>query len=902
MQPKDSSPRIDSAHALLGRNFHPLDVFFRPSNVAVIGATEAAGAIGRTALWNLMSTPFGGTLYPVNPKRHSVLGIRAYSSIEAVPEPVDLALIITPAATVPGVVRDCVKSGVKGAIIVSAGFREMGPRGAELERQVAEEARQGKMRIIGPNCLGVMCPVTGLNASMAQGMARSGSVGFVSQSGALCTAVLDWSQKEMVGFSAFVSVGSMLDIGWGDLIDYLGNDPRTRSILLYMESVGDARAFLSAAREVALSKPIIVIKAGKTAQGERAASSHTGALTGSDDVLDAAFHRCGVLRVNQISDLFYMAEVLARQPRPLGRHLTILSNAGGPAVLATDALIANGGELATLAPQTVHGLDEILPPEWSHDNPIDLLGDAGPERYAKALSLAAKDPNTDGLLVILTPQAATNATHTAELLKPFAKLGGKPLLASWMGGPDVAAGSSILDTAGVPTFPYPDTAARMFSYMAVHSEDLRALYETPALVDDEHVSSIAELVIARARAQGRTLLTEFESKQVLTAYGIPTVATHPAADRERAVELARILGFPVVLKLASETISHKSDVGGVHLNLNNEEAVRTAFDRIRASVPPEDFAGVTVQPMVAGGYELILGSSIDPQFGPVLLFGTGGQLVEVFEDRALALPPLNTTLARRMMEQTKIYRALEGVRGRAPIDLPALEALLVRFSQLVIEQRWIKEIDINPLMASAKELAALDARIVLHPEDVTLKDIPRLAIRPYPTRYVCQWKTKGGIDTTIRPIRPEDEPAVIRFHETLSDRTVYFRYLTMLKLSTRITHERLIRICFVDYARQIALVAERTGTSEIMAIGRLHKNVATQEAEFALVVSDAYQKQGLGSELLRRLIDIARQEHLLRVTAEMAGDNFPMQRICRAMGFKLRREVDDTTISAVLEL
>ncbi len=726
----------------------PLDVFFSPESVAVIGATEAAGSVGRTVLWNLISTPFGGTVYPVNIKRSSVLGIKAYPNIGAVPAQVDLAVIITPAQVIPGVIRDCAAAGVKAAIVISAGFKELGPKGAELERQLLEEARKGGIRVIGPNCLGVMSPNTGLNATFGRGMARPGSVGFISQSGALCTAVLDWSFSELVGFSAFLSIGAMVDVGWGDLIYYLGDDPRTKSILIYMESIGDARAFLSAAREVALTKPIIVIKAGRTAQGGKAAASHTGSLTGSDDVLDAAFRRSGVLRVNNISDLFYMAEVLAKQPPPKGRKLTILTNAGGPAVLATDALITGGGELTELSKETFEEFNSFLPATWSRNNPVDIIGDATPERYAKALGTAAKDTNSDGMLVVLTPQDMTDPTQIAEQLKPYANLGDKPVLASWMGGPEVAAGERILNAAGIPTFSYPDTAARMFNYMWQYSHNLRGLYETPVFAPTTAEAAKAEKIIQAARASGRTILTEFESKQVLSAYGIPTVETRIAKTEAEAVKCAGEIGYPVVLKLFSETITHKTDVGGVQLNLKDAAAVRAAFAKIEAGVKEKagegHFLGVTVQPMIKlEGYEVILGSSLDPQFGPVILFGLGGQLVEVFKDRALGLPPLNTTLARRMMEETKIYTALKGVRGRKAVDLAALEQMMVSFSQLVVEQRWIKEIDINPLLASPDRLIALDARVVVHDQSVKEEDLPKLPIRPYPTQYVSPWKMNG---------------------------------------------------------------------------------------------------------------------------------------------------------------
>lgn len=922
-EPKQcSSLNPDPASNILYQHRHPLDVIFSPKTVAVIGATEKAGSVGRTLLWNLISNPFGGVVFPVNPSRSSVLGIKAYRSIAAVPETVDLAIVATPAPKVPGVIRECVDAGVKSAIIISAGFREIGAEGIALEQQVLQEAKRGNLRIIGPNCLGVMNPRTGLNATFASTMARPGSVGFISQSGALCTSILDWSLRENVGFSAFVSIGAMLDVNWGSLIDYLGDDPYTQSIVIYMESIGDARSFLSAAREVALTKPIIVIKAGRTEAAAQAAASHTGALAGSNEVLEAAFRRCGVLQVNTIDDLFNMAEVLAKQPRPRGRKLTIVTNAGGPGVLATDALITGGGELADLTPETIAALNAILPAHWSHHNPIDILGDADPERYVKAVEIAAQDPNSDGLLVILTPQSMTDPTTTAEKLAALLTaqqhtpaLKGKTILASWMGGAEVATGEAILNRAGIFTFPYPDTAVQVFNYMGRYNYNLRGLYETPTLPPDgDENRTLANNIIQAVRTTGRSLLTEYESKQLLAAYGIPVVDTRVATSEAEAVELADKIGYPVVLKLFSKTITHKTDVGGVRLNLPDAETVQRAYRAIETSVVQklgaEHFNGVTVQPMLRlEGYELIIGSSLDAQFGPVLLFGTGGQLVEVFRDRALGLPPLNTTLARRMMEQTQIYKALKGVRGRAPIDLTALEQLLVRFSHLVTEQRWIKEIDINPLLASPDRLIALDARVVLYDADVTEAQVPPLAIRPYPLQYVQTWTLRNGQAVTIRPIRPEDEPQMAEFHRNLSEESVYLRYAHMVKLSHRITHERLTRICFIDYDRILALVAEmqdpETGQPQIIAAGRLTKLHGTQEAEFSMMVSDRFHNQGLGSEMLRRLVQVGRDDHLQQITADILPDNRPMQRVCQKLGFEIQRTISEDSepmVKAVIRL
>jgi len=898
----------------------PLEVFFRPRNVAVIGATEEKSSVGRSIVSNLKQTSFGGGIFPVNPNRSSVFGLPCYPRVGDVPAPIDLAVIVTPAKTVPGIIAECVAKNVEGAIVISAGFKEIGEKGAALEREILHEARKGSLRIVGPNCLGIMSPHHGLNATFATSMARPGQLGFISQSGALCTAILDWSHREMVGFSAFVSVGSMLDVGWGDLIQYLGDDPQTHSIVIYMESVGDARAFLSAAREVALSKPIIVIKPGRTAAAAKAAASHTGALTGQDEVLDAAFRRCGVVRVNTIAELFNLSEALDKQPRPRGPCLTIVTNSGGPAVLATDALLADGGRLAELSKETIEQLNQCLPRHWSHQNPVDIIGDADAERYAKAVDLAVKDPATDGLLVILAPTGPTDPTAVAEELTKYAKVAGKPVLASWMGGLDVAQGVSILTRAGIPAYDYPDSAARVFHLMWSYSANLKALYETPEAFDSQDADGLghgkrraqAARLIEKARAKGRTLLTEAESKQLLASYGIPTVPTEIAVSAAEAAEAARRIGYPVVLKLHSETITHKTDVGGVRLSLTDEAAVLNAYAAIEESVARaagrEHFSGVTVQPMVRReGYELILGSSVDSQFGPVLMFGSGGQLVEVYKDSAIGLPPLNSTLARLLMERTKIFAAFAGVRGRKPVDLAALEELLVRFSYLVIEQRWIEEIDINPLLASPDGLLALDARVVLYARDVSDPPVP--AIRPYPVQYVKPWRFEDGTEVMIRPLRPEDERLMARFHANISERSVYQRYFHPFSLDQRASHERLVRVCFGDYDREIALVAERSDPAapqpeilpEILAVARLSKAHLVNEAELAVLIVDEYQRRGLGTELSQRLIEIARAEKLDRVTVEILGGNHPMLEVCRGLGFDMQY-LEDGVIHGVLAL
>ncbi len=889
----------------------PLEKMFRPKSVAVIGATERPLSVGKSVLWNLISNRFGGTVYPVNPSHPSVLGIKSYPSIAEVPEVVDLAVIATPAKSVPDVIRDCGEAGVRAAIVLSAGFKEVGEAGVALEAELLAHARRFGMRVIGPNCLGVMSPTSGLNATFGNAMALRGNVGFVSQSGALCTAILDWSLAENVGFSHFVSVGSMVDVGWADLLYYLGDDPATRSIVMYVESINDARAFFSAAREVATSKPIILIKAGRTAEAAKAATSHTGALAGSDEVLDAVFARSGVLRVDSINDLFYLAEVLEKQPRPRGNRLAVVTNAGGPGVLATDALVGGHGALAPLAPETLAALDAILPPHWSHGNPIDILGDADPTRYSKALELAVKDPTADGLLVILAPQAIAGAVQTADLISKIPRQSGKPVLACWMGGAEVAPGAALLRRSGIPTFRYPDTAARVFNHMWQYDENLRALYETPKASDTAEYPDgvVSKPIVEAALAEGRTLLTEEESKRLLAAYGIPTVPTVIATTREEAKAAAAQLGFPVVVKLHSDTVTHKTDVGGVHLNVKTEDAVGKAFDAIDASVRervgPGNFLGVTVQPMIKlEGYELIFGSKTDAQFGPVLIFGLGGTLVEILRDRALALPPLTTTLALHAMERTRIFKALKGTRGRKPVDVEALAELFVRFSRLVVENPRIREIDVNPLVASPDGLLALDARVVLYGAEVPDAQLPRPAIRPYPSQYAGEWTNPEGERIAVRPVRAEDEPLVRQFDEKLSERSVYFRFAHPLPLADRIEHDRLSKLCFIDYNRQIALLALGEAPGEgprIRAIGRLIKEHLSDDAEFALIVSDDFQRQGLGREMLRRLIEVGRAEGVARILGYVLSDNLAMLDLCRGFGFRIEWRAGEM-LEAVLDL
>ncbi len=864
---------------------HPLDPLFQPRSVAVVGASATPGSVGSILVRNLLGNPFGGVVYPVNPKRHAVHGVRCYPDLSAVPEPVDLAVIATPAAGVPELVEQCAERGVPGAIVISAGFAELGPQGRALEARIREAAR-GRVRVIGPNCLGVIRPPARFNASFATGAVAPGRVALLSQSGAICTSVLDWAAEKGVGFSAFVSVGSMLDVDFADLMDYFADDEATRGIILYMESVGDVRKFLSAARSVSRTKHVIVVKAGRHEAGARAAASHTGALAGSDAVFDAAFRRAGVLRVATIPELFDMSEILALQPPPRGPALAVVTNAGGPGVMAADALTPGGGKLAPLAPHTLAALDAALPPFWSRADPVDVLGDATPERFRLAAEACVKDPTADGLLVLLTPQAMTDPTGTARAVAAATRDAGKPVLACWMGGAAVRPGRAVLAEAGVPTFDAPEPAVAAFLHMVEYRRNQELLYETPPAVPGDWHPRVADVrtVFARARAGRRTLLTEAEAKEVLAAYGLPVAPAVASRDAAEAVAAAGRIGYPVVLKLLSTTLTHKSDVGGVRLNLADADAVCAAFAAIRESVArhdrPEAFEGVTVQPMVAErGLELIVGGSVDAQFGPVILFGAGGVLVEVLQDRALALPPLNRALARRLMERTRIYAALKGVRGERPVNLEALETLLVRLSQFLVDFPQVAEVDMNPLLATPERVVALDARVVLAPPDAPP---PRLAIRPYPNQYTAPFRLRDGSEVVVRALGPEDEPLIVAMHGRHSEHTLRMRYFSLVKTLSR---DSLIRLCHLDYDREMALAAVTEDGATMLGVSRYYLRPETGEAEFALVVSDAHQRLGLGRHLLERLIAVARERGVRKLTGLILTENAPMLALVHSLGF-----------------
>lgn len=883
---------------------HSLDPLFKPRSVAVVGASATTGSVGNILMRNLLANPFGRVVYPVNPKHQSIQGNLCYPSLSAVPEVVDLVVIATPSTTVPDLVQQCVDCHIPAAIILSAGFSELGAEGRQREQELRDVAR-GRIRILGPNCLGILHPPNNLNASFAARMARLGKVALLSQSGAICSSILDWAQEKHIGFSSFVSVGSMLDVDFADLLDYFADEPHTRSIILYMHSIGNVRKFLSAARSVSRTKQVIVVKSGRQDAAVRAVASHTGTAAGNDAVYDTAFRRAGILRVMTIPDLFSMSEILSLQPPPRGPALAIITNACGPGVMATDALMLSGGQLATLSEPTLNALRAVLPPYWSHTNPIDLLSDATAERFSVAVAACARDPNVDGLLVLLTPQALSDPTATARALVPYAQINGKPILSCWMGGALVRQGKQILSSAGIPTFDSPEAAIRAFLHMVQYRHSQDALYERPETLLTEF-SPDADRVRQRihtARAQDRLQLTEVEAKEVLAAYGLPVVFNASCLTADLAVQAADRIGYPVVLKLLSPRIAHKRDVRGVMQNLPDERAVRSAFEQIRTNLEPRDlsqvFAGVSVSPVIQDkGLELMVGSSIDRQFGPVLLFGAGGVLAEVLQDQALALPPLNRTLARRLIERTRISQALKGVRGLMPVDSEALETLLVHFSQLIVDFPEIQEIEINPLLATPDRLLVLDARLLLSPPDTPP---PRLAIPPYPNQYTSSFKLRNGFSVTIRAIRPEDESLIVQLHASHSEQTIRMRFFSLVKTLSR---ESLIRLCHLDYDREMALAAVSGIGEEVQLLGvsRYYLNPATGSAEFALVVRDAFQRQGLGRHLLQRLIDIARERGVKELFGLILSENQPMLELTSSLGFSKPVFVENGVVRVTLSL
>jgi acetyltransferase len=885
-----------------------LERMLNAKTVALIGATDKEASVGQSVMKNLLLGKDRRKIFPVNPNKETVMGVKCYPDIAKVPEHVDFAVIATPAKTVPRLVEDCAKAGVDGAVIISAGFRETGAEGLKLEEEIKRVQAKHNIRILGPNCVGIIRPHVGLNATFLRDNPQLGQIAFVSQSGALGSAILNWAVSARIGFSMFASLGSTLDIDYGDMIDYLGEDPNTRSIIIYMEDVRNAKKFMSAARGFSRTKPIIVIKGGKHAAGVKAASSHTGALAGDYAVYDAAFKRAGVVMVDEISDLFNCASVLDSRFLPAGPRLAIVTNAGGPAVLAADSIISHGGELAELSEETKRVMDANLPPYWSHGNPLDILGDADTNRYELAVKTCIADPNVDGLLVIYTPQGTTQPTNLAETVTKIASDRRKPMLTVWMGEDSVREARQVFYKNDIPTYPTPEEAVKTYMYMYRYRRNLDLLYETPEElpVDLSPPKSHLKLMISRAKKEGRTALAQADVDRFLDAYAIPRARGRLAKSVEQASMIASEIGYPVALKIASQDILHKTDVGGVITGIDTSQTLKEQYqiltERARKAKPSARIDGVYVQKIVKGiDYELILGAKKDNDFGAIILFGMGGIGVELLNDVSIGLPPLNQALAKRVMEETKIYRALsKGLRNKPPIDMRSLEEVMVRFSNMIIDFPEIAEMDINPLVVSDGNLYVLDARIIIDPKIPEQGETyPHLVIMPYPTKYVTQWRAKDGTEITLRPIRPEDEPIELEFIRGLSTETSRMRFFQIIK---DLPHEALVRFCNIDYDREMAFIAEtREGERKIeIAVARLILESNKTRGEFAVVVADKYQAQGLGVKLVDMLIAVAREKGVESIYGIILSENIKMIRLCEKLGFSTRR--DQENVFAELKL
>ena len=889
-----------------------LDKIFNPKSVAIVGASDVEGSVGYSIVKNLTQQGYAGKVYFVNIRKPEILGVKTYPTVMEIPETVDLAMIATPAKTVPDVMEECGKAGIKGAIIVSAGFKETGPEGKALEMQILEKAKKHDIRVIGPNCIGVIRPKINLNATFVNKLTKPGKVAFLSQSGALGSAILDWAISQNIGFSNFVSVGSMIDVDFGDLIDYFGTDPQTKSILMYAEGITEARKFMSAARHFARTKPIIVIKSGKYSESAKAAASHTGSLSGEDAIYDAAFKRAGIVRVDEIEDLFNAAEVLGTQPLPKGPNLAIITNAGGPGVMATDALIARGGKLAKLSDQTLNKLNGILPPFWSHGNPIDVLGDAQPERYKAAIQACLNDENVDGIVIIFTQQGVVEGKSVAngivEMVREKA-YNDKTILTSFIGNGAAHEANQIFNDNNIPTYATPEQAVKTYLTMYQYERNIELLYETPEElpVNAAPPKRPINVVFRGAVMENREVLTEDEAKRVLKYYNFPVVDTAAANNVDEAIAYARKMGFPVVLKILSPQIVHKSDAGGVILNVHSEKEVRQAFEtliqRATAYDPQAQIIGVTVQPMVERkGYEVIIGGKTDPVFGPTILFGMGGVGVELFKDFSIGLPPLNTTLIRRMMEDTKIYQLLKGYRKEPAVNLKVLEETLLLFSQLLVDFPQIKEIDINPLLINEKDACILDARIAIDKEIVCRKTEPHehLVISPYPKKYELLWMLENGQQVLLRPIKPEDEPMWEEMFQNFSEDSIRYRFFGMLRDTP---HEMRVRYCNIDYDREVAIVAETTteGRRKLLGVTRLSIEPDGKSGELAFIVGDKYQNYGLGTKMVDYTLDIAKEMGVENVMSIMLQDNYRALSLTKKMGFSLEY-LNDGTVKGILDL
>jgi acetyltransferase len=881
---------------------------YDPKTIAMIGATEKEGAVGRTILSNLLHSK-GRKVFPVNPQKSKILDLKSYPTIAGIPEHVDLAVVATPARAVPGVIEECGQAGVAGVVIISAGFKEIGEEGTLLENEIDRIRKRYGMRVMGPNCIGFVRPVMGLNATFLRGNPLPGDIAFISQSGALGSAILDWAVSAGIGFSMFASLGSMIDVDFGDMIDFLGDDQATRSILIYMESVGDARKFMSAARAFARRKPIIILKPGRFAESARAAHSHTGAMAGDDAVYEAAFRRAGAVRVGEIAELFAAAEVLDSKRLPAGPRLAIVTSAGGPGVMATDALMQLGGELAELSEESMKQLNAFLPPYWSKANPVDVLGDATVERFTKALAICLSDPRVDGVLVIYMPLDFAPATQAAQAVANIAKNSRKPVLATWMGAAGVEEGRRIFVENSIPTYDTPEEAVRSYVNMCRYKSHLAQLYEIPEELPAHKAPAKDHLkeLLRAALHEGRTLLNEAESKDFLVTYDIPVTMAQVVCDAEAAVSTAEKVGYPVVIKVVSPDISHKSDVGGVIMGIDSSTALKEAYaellQRVKERAPVAAILGVAVEKMITGvDYELILGAKKDKDFGAVILFGMGGTIAEFIKDFSIGLPPLNRTLAKMLMQDTRVYKMLQGFRGKPPADFAGLEEILVNLSNLIIDFPEIAEIDINPLAIANGKASALDARIIIDKNyDATGRaPYPHLIITPYPTRYTTPWQLSDGTEVLLRAIRPEDEPAEHEMLSSLSPETLRTRFFSVIK---DISHEWLILFCNIDYDRHMAIVAEVQDKEKKSMIGvaRLILNQDLTSGEVAVLVQDKFQGKRLGSKLVEILIGIARERDLEDIRADVLTENKSMLSVLRRLGF-LTRCVSGGMTEAVLKL
>ncbi|MDP2963402.1 MAG: bifunctional acetate--CoA ligase family protein/GNAT family N-acetyltransferase [Sulfurimicrobium sp.] len=888
---------------------HYLNPLFAPKSVAVFGASERVDAIGQIVFQNMIDSGYQGGLYPINPKSPEIQGRKAYASIADIGQPVELAVIATPPQTVPDIIEACGKHGVKAAVIITAGFGETGPQGQALEKAVLDNARLYDIRLIGPNCLGVMRPSIGLNATFNKGGANTGNLAFISQSGALCTAILDWAQSNDVGFSSVVSMGSSADVDFGEILDYLVSDVKTQSILLYIEGIRNARSFMSAIRAAARIKPVILVKVGRHAAGSKAAMSHTASLVGSDDVFDAAVSRAGVVRVQTITQLFAAAKAMASGFRPIGNRLAIVTNGGGPGVMATDRASDLGLTIATLSDATIEKLNQVLPPNWPHGNPVDIIGDAQADRYHHAVKACLEDNNVDGVLAILTPQAMTKPLDAANAVIELANQYSKPLLACWMGDSQVAEARAAFTAARKPSFRTPEPAVEVFSYLSDYYRNQKLLMQMPGPLSHHLEPDVegARMVIDGALLERRKVLNEMESKALLSAFHIPVAKTMIARSPNEALLIAEQLGFPVAMKVNSRDITHKTDAGGVLLNLGNAQAVRTAYheimDNVQRNRPSAHMDGISIEPMIVkpNGRELMVGVTNDPVFGPVITFGAGGTMVEIMGDRSVTLPPLNTFLVKDLIQGTHVAKMLGAFRHMPPADMAALESVLLRVSEMVCELPLLMEMDINPLIVDEHGALAADARVVVEYRQPSADRYAHMAIYPYPTHLVSHWQLADGTNIVIRPIRPEDAELEQKFVHDLSEESRYFRFMRSVQ---ELSPEMLSRFTQIDYSREMALIAvtQEHGHELELGVCRFAINPDGDSCEFALVVADAMRGKGLGQKLMTALMDAARSKGLKTIEGEVLTNNRSMLKLMSRLGFSIETSPEDESIKNVIKV